>query len=176
VAALAEGGFLIADTGNNRVRRVWPDGRITTVVGTGAAGFSGDGGSAVEAQLDEPKAIALLPASQGFLVADSVNNRIRLDLLDLRPPLKVRLLGRPLKTHAGSSAVLRFALTTPATVRLEVRCGARLVLAIKARRPAGSNVLAFGRRLRAGSYRLLLSVSSGNGRSARTGSWLQVAA
>ena len=176
VAGLPGGGFLIADTGNNRVRRVWPDGQITTVVGTGAAGFSGDGGRALQAQVDEPKAIAVLPTGQGFFVADSVNNRIRFALLGPRTPLTVRLLGPPVKTHLGTNAVLRFTLTTPATVRLEVRRGARLVLAIKARRPAGSNVLAFGRRLRVGSYRLVLTASAGDGRTVRAGSSLQVAA
>ena len=48
-----QGNLFIADTGNNRVRKVSPDGIITTVVGTGEVGFSGDGGPAIEAARKE---------------------------------------------------------------------------------------------------------------------------
>ena len=76
VAALPDGGFLIADTGNNRVRRVWPDGHISTVAGNGRFGFSGDGGPATSASLNFPEAVAALPDG-GFLIADTENNRVR---------------------------------------------------------------------------------------------------
>jgi sugar lactone lactonase YvrE len=78
VAVLPDGGFMIADTFNNRVRRVWPDGTITTVAADGAPGFSGDGGDPLAARLNLPKALAVLPDRSGFLVADSLNNRVRL--------------------------------------------------------------------------------------------------
>jgi hypothetical protein len=76
VASLPGGAFLIADTGNNRVRRVSPTGRITTIAGTGVAGYSGDGGRAVLARLRLPFAVAPLPAG-GFVVADTANRCIR---------------------------------------------------------------------------------------------------
>jgi ribosomal protein S11 len=76
VAATADGGFLIADTANNRVRRVSPAGTITTVAGTGTAGFSGDGGPATAAELDSPEGVAAT-ADGGFLIADTINNRVR---------------------------------------------------------------------------------------------------
>jgi ribosomal protein S11 len=76
VAATADGGFLIADTANNRVRRVSPAGTITTVAGTGTAGFSGDGGPAIAAELDSPEGVAAT-ADGGFLIADTGNNRVR---------------------------------------------------------------------------------------------------
>jgi hypothetical protein len=76
VAALAGGGFLIADTGNNRIRRVSPSGIITTVAGTGAAAFAGDGGPASSAALNAPARVAALGGG-GFLIADTGNNRIR---------------------------------------------------------------------------------------------------
>lgn len=76
VAALPDGGFLIADTGNNRIRRVSPSGIITTVAGTGPAAFTGDGGPAAKAALNAPSDVAPL-AGGGFLVADTGNNRIR---------------------------------------------------------------------------------------------------
>jgi sugar lactone lactonase YvrE len=45
------GDLFIADTGNDRIRKVSPDGIITTVAGNGTHGFSGDGGPAITAQL-----------------------------------------------------------------------------------------------------------------------------
>jgi hypothetical protein len=50
---MPHGGYLIADAGNGRVRRVFPDGTIRTVAGTGTHGFSGDGGppTAVDVQV-----------------------------------------------------------------------------------------------------------------------------
>ena len=45
VAVLSDGGLLIADCGKARVRRVWPDGHISTVAGDGSPGFGGDGGT-----------------------------------------------------------------------------------------------------------------------------------
>ena len=76
VDATADGGFLIADLGNRRVRKVSADGRIVTVVGTGVEGFSGDGGPATSALLDAPVGVAGTPAG-GFLVADAGSNRVR---------------------------------------------------------------------------------------------------
>src|ERR1700722_6935546 len=61
VTPTSDGGFLIADQGNNRVRRVAPDGTITTIAGTGVAGFSGDGGAATQAELNAPSDAAPLP-------------------------------------------------------------------------------------------------------------------
>lgn len=76
IAVTADGGFLIADTTNARVRRVAPDGRISTVAGNGKVGFAGDGGPATAAQLSGPSAVAVTPDG-GFLIADTYNNRIR---------------------------------------------------------------------------------------------------
>ncbi|MEA2466972.1 MAG: hypothetical protein QOJ57_1098 [Thermoleophilaceae bacterium] len=72
-----DGGYLIADTSNNRVRRVAPDGTITTAVGTGAATYGGDGGQATAAQINFPYDIALHPSDGSYLIADVDNNRIR---------------------------------------------------------------------------------------------------
>jgi hypothetical protein len=76
VAALPDGGFLIADTGNNRIRRVSSSGIITTVAGAGPAAFTGDGGPATSAALNAPADVAPLTGG-GFLIADTGNNRIR---------------------------------------------------------------------------------------------------
>jgi Fibronectin type III domain/NHL repeat len=78
VSATADGGFLIADAGNSRVRRVSPAGTITTVAGNGTPGFSGDGGPATAAQLglNSPYSVAVT-ADGGFLIGDEVNARVR---------------------------------------------------------------------------------------------------
>ncbi|MBC8123308.1 MAG: hypothetical protein H7Y22_15910 [Gemmatimonadaceae bacterium] len=70
------GNLYIADSGNNRVRRVDARGVITTVVGTGAAGFSGDGGPATRASLDNPFGLSLT-ASGSLYIADTGNGRVR---------------------------------------------------------------------------------------------------
>jgi len=76
VVATPDGGMLIADTGNHRVRRVDPDGRISTVAGNGADGFAGDGGPAADAQLRSPVRLTLIPEG-GYLIADPDDNRVR---------------------------------------------------------------------------------------------------
>jgi len=77
VAVTADGGFLIADTGNNEVRMVSPAGVITRVAGTGTAGSGGDDGPAIDAQLFEPIGLAVT-ADGGFLIADRGNNEVRM--------------------------------------------------------------------------------------------------
>ena len=76
VAVDAAGNVYISDTGNNRIRKVSPKGVITTAVGSGTAGLSGDGGPAVSAQLNSPAGIALDSAGNLF-IADYRNSRIR---------------------------------------------------------------------------------------------------
>ena len=76
VAIDPNGTVYIADSGNNRVRRVTPDGIITTVAGSGVAGFSGDNGPAVTAQLNLPVAVAVATIGQLY-VLDFGNNRVR---------------------------------------------------------------------------------------------------
>ncbi|NJD69712.1 MAG: PKD domain-containing protein [candidate division NC10 bacterium] len=76
VAVAPDGSLYIADGGNHRIRRVGPDGMITTVAGTGYWGFSGDSGPATQATLYWPSGVAV--ASDGSLyIADSGNRRIR---------------------------------------------------------------------------------------------------
>ncbi len=76
VAVDALGNLYIADTQNNRVRKVDTSGTITTVAGNGSAVFSGDGGAAVAAGLDYPAGVAL-DAAGNLYIADEYNNRIR---------------------------------------------------------------------------------------------------
>jgi streptogramin lyase len=76
VAVDAGGDVFIADTYNNVIREVTPDGKITTLAGTGTPGYSGDGGPAVQAELASPTDVAV--DSQGNVyIADAGNNVIR---------------------------------------------------------------------------------------------------
>ncbi|MEU5919014.1 RICIN domain-containing protein [Streptomyces sp. NPDC047141] len=70
------GTLYFSDHNNHRVRKITTDGKITTVAGTGIAGFRGDGGAAVSAQLNGPREVAVDDAGNLF-IADSNNHRIR---------------------------------------------------------------------------------------------------
>jgi uncharacterized protein (TIGR03437 family) len=71
------GNLYISDPGNNRIRKVSTSGVITTFAGNGTAGYSGDGGPAAQAMLNDPKGIAF--DSQGdLIIADHTNNVLRL--------------------------------------------------------------------------------------------------
>lgn len=70
------GNLYIADKLNNRIRRVSPTGTITTVAGTGAQAFAGDGGPATSAALYHPEDVAVDGAGNLY-IADQMNNRIR---------------------------------------------------------------------------------------------------
>jgi sugar lactone lactonase YvrE len=72
-----DGSVYIADTFNHRVRRVDPRGAVTTLVGTGEAAYSGDGGPAAAATLHWPHGVAVDPNGAGLYIADSANHRIR---------------------------------------------------------------------------------------------------
>jgi sugar lactone lactonase YvrE len=76
IALAPNGDLYLADSANNRIRRVDRRGTITTVVGTGKPGFSGDGGPAVAAELDDPEAIAF-DAAGDLYIDDYENSRIR---------------------------------------------------------------------------------------------------
>jgi sugar lactone lactonase YvrE len=76
VAMDAAGNLFIADTGNNRIRKVGPDGIITTVAGNGTKSYSGDGGAATNAELNYPGGVAV-DATGNLFIADYGNNRIR---------------------------------------------------------------------------------------------------
>jgi len=77
LAVDAAGNIYIADSHSHRIRQIAAGtGMISTIAGTGAAGFTGDGGPAKAAALDRPTALAL--GSGGDLyVADTNNHRIR---------------------------------------------------------------------------------------------------
>ena len=85
-------GIYVADWGNARIRRIDPQGIMSTVAGNGVIGFSGDRGPAVAAALNEPRNVIVVG---GFLfIADSGNHRIR----------RVTLADGTINTFAGTGA------------------------------------------------------------------------
>lgn len=70
------GNIYLADRTGHRIRRIGTDGIVTTVAGTGVAGYSGDGGPAAAAQLNEPAGVAF-DAQGNLFISDSLNARIR---------------------------------------------------------------------------------------------------
>jgi sugar lactone lactonase YvrE len=66
----------VADTSNNRIRKIDTSDLITTVAGNGNIGFVGDGGQATAATINFPNAVAV-DASGNLYIADTYNNRIR---------------------------------------------------------------------------------------------------
>jgi len=74
VAVDSAGAVYIADTWNNRIRKV-SNGIITTVAGNGTAGYSGDNGSATAAQLDQPIGVAV-DAAGDFYIAEYASNGV----------------------------------------------------------------------------------------------------
>ncbi|KAL9647059.1 hypothetical protein ABK040_016533 [Willaertia magna] len=65
----------IADSGNHRIRKISSDGNITTIAGTGAMGYAGDGGRAIDAVLSQPSDVVVTP--NGIFITDSGNHRLR---------------------------------------------------------------------------------------------------
>jgi sugar lactone lactonase YvrE len=79
LAVGTDGSIYIADSGNNRVRKVSPDGTITSVAGTGKPDVSGDGGLAVEAGLSEPSAVAVADDGTVYVASDNQVRRVTPD-------------------------------------------------------------------------------------------------
>ncbi|MGD0589793.1 MAG: RHS repeat-associated core domain-containing protein [Bacteroidota bacterium] len=71
-----DGCLYVGDTKNYRIRKISPDGIITTVAGTGVNGFSGDGGPATQAMMGEPRGLTIAPDGS-ILFCDIGNARIR---------------------------------------------------------------------------------------------------
>jgi len=95
------GNLLISDSANQRIRGLAPDGTITTVAGSGAVGFSGDGGLATAADMNTPSGMAMDAVGDVF-IADYANNRVR--KLTARGPTLT--LGNITSTNFGNYSVV----------------------------------------------------------------------
>ena len=104
VAPDGAGNLYIADSSNNRIRKVDAAGVISTVAGDGTPGYGGDGGPAATAQLDFPQDVALDEAGNLY-IADSSNDRIRRLTPPAMPPPSISAGGVVLAS--GTPAVNR---------------------------------------------------------------------
>ena len=77
IAVDGAGNSYFADYFNQRIRKINSAGTITTIAGTGTAGFSGDGGLAINAELHNPTGLAV-DVIGNLYVADKGNNRVRM--------------------------------------------------------------------------------------------------
>jgi sugar lactone lactonase YvrE len=73
----AQSNVYVADTGNQAIRLFPVGGIVTTIAGNGTQGYTGDGGPATQAEMNNPKAVAVTPSGNVYF-ADSANNSVRL--------------------------------------------------------------------------------------------------
>ena len=103
----ATGNLYIADSSNQRVRKVDTSGIITTVAGTGTLGFSGDGGPAINATMYNPVDVSI-NSSGNLYIADVNNDRIR-KVSNVAPPTNQPLVadaGGPYSVDEGGSVTV----------------------------------------------------------------------
>jgi sugar lactone lactonase YvrE len=103
VAVDINGNLFIADTGNNRIRKVNASGIITTIAGKSGSGYSGDGGVATNANLYNPAGVALDGAGN-LLIADTSNNRLR--KITLYANYRTLFLGNVQLSNAGNYTLI----------------------------------------------------------------------
>jgi uncharacterized protein (TIGR03437 family) len=77
VALDSNGNVFVTDLGNSSIREIFTNGTINSVTGNGSPGFSGDGSTAIGAQLASPHDIAL-DSNNNLYIADTGNTRIRI--------------------------------------------------------------------------------------------------
>jgi uncharacterized protein (TIGR03437 family) len=92
LAVDSSGNIYILENGDGKIRKVDTSGNINTIAGVGTAGFSGDGGDPLKAQMNYPTGLAL-DASGNLYVADALNQRIR------------KIAGGSISTIAGNGVV-----------------------------------------------------------------------
>jgi uncharacterized protein (TIGR03437 family) len=144
IAFDSAGNLYIADTSNDRIRKVSTDGIITTIAGGVFYGYSGDGGPAAQALLNYPKGIAVDRAGNLFF-ADSYNSRIR--MIDTNGTIQTiagnGVFGNRGDGGAATSAQLRFpaavAVDTAGRIYISDSQNQRIRLLTPVRPPANSS-------------------------------------
>jgi trimeric autotransporter adhesin len=112
-----EGSLLIADYNNNRIRSVSTSGVIGTVAGTGLYSFSGDGATALRAELNDNEGVAADTAGNLY-IADKLNNRIR--KVDAATGMIATIAGNGIAGHIGDGgSALSASLNQPTDICLD---------------------------------------------------------
>jgi sugar lactone lactonase YvrE len=117
IALDGRGNLYFAEYSGHRVRMVTPAGTITTVAGTGKAGYAGDGGSAVAAQLNHPLGVAVDGAGHLY-ISDSLNHRVRM----VGPDGVIRTVvggGSPADSLGDAGLATQARLDTPSELALD---------------------------------------------------------
>ena len=100
VAIDKQGNIYISDYYNSRIRKVYANGLINTIVGSDTAGFSGDGGAATMAQINYPEGVAVNDSGVVY-IADYNNARVRIvtNIPDTLLPLSVHSISLPIEAE-----------------------------------------------------------------------------
>jgi glucose/arabinose dehydrogenase len=186
LAFAGDGALIVVERDGARVRRIDPDGTISTIAGTGVVGFGGDGGAALGAWFNGPVGVAVAPDGSIY-VADQGNHRIRRltpgfvaapaapaaeapapaprPTVVPRPAARLRLRAAALRVRARRALRVRFTVSAAATVELTITRRGRRAAVARVRAHPGSNVARI-RRLRAGRYRVRLAARGADGQVA----------
>ena len=122
VWADASGNIYVADTNNYRIRKFTVGGNISTVAGTGTAGYSGDGGAATSAMIHSPQGVSV-DAAGNIIIADSVNHAVR--VVNSHTGVITTLAGTGTSGYNGDNQpAVQARLNTPRGVALGLTKGA----------------------------------------------------
>ena len=111
------GNLYIADTNNNKIRLVSRAGIISTIVGMGMVGSSGDGGAAIAAQLNSPIGVAIDGFGNMYIV-DSNNNKIR--MVSTSTSIITTIAGTGISGHIGDGgSAISAQLNSPQGIALD---------------------------------------------------------
>ncbi len=115
IAVDSAGNIFIGDRDHNRVRKVSTDGIITTIAGTGVAGFSGDGGDATNAQLNHPFGLTV-DKRNNIYISDAYNYRLR--KIDASGKINT-IAGNGSTTYNGENIIATSAQIAPICVAID---------------------------------------------------------
>ena len=129
VAYDSQGNLYIADTGNNRIRKVDPFGIITTFAGGGPPDVRGDGLPSTQASLDTPVDVAVDPAGDVYIADAGAERRIRV-VLSTSPTMTVTPNTLNLTAASGGAPVIRNLLVTGSTAAMASFAGLQFSVTI----------------------------------------------
>jgi sugar lactone lactonase YvrE len=118
VARGPDGALYICDTDNHRIRKITPDGTITTVAGSGTRGWQGDGGPAIRAALNEPYEVRFDSAGNVFW-CERMSHTVR--RLDVKSGLVSTVAGTGAAGYSGDGGpATAAALNQPHSIAIDI--------------------------------------------------------